>query len=49
MTSTAAPHLYVACDLADGQTLVDWRRAHVRPRSRSRLRRLVHHLPLVHR
>jgi hypothetical protein len=27
MSSIASPHLYVSCDLDDGQTLVEWRAA----------------------
>ena len=38
MTSNA-PHVYVESDLADGQTLVEWRRSHTAPK-RSVLRRV---------
>ncbi len=31
MTSTAAPHLYVDCDLPEGVTLAEWRRSKARP------------------
>jgi hypothetical protein len=46
MTFTAAshksPHLYVECDLSDGQTLVEWRRdRHGRRPRASFLRRLA--------
>ena len=38
--TTAAPHVYVECDLAEGQTLVEWRRSHTAPK-RSVLRRVL--------
>ena len=42
MTSTATPHLYIECDIPDGMTLVEWRRARTDSRSHHRIRRLVH-------
>ena len=38
---TSAPHIYVDCDLPDGMTLTDWRRAKSAPRPRPRVRRML--------
>ena len=41
MTSSA-PHLYVASDLTDGMTLVEWRRSRTADRPRpNRVRRML--------
>jgi len=31
MPTSAIPHLYVDCDLPEGVTLAEWRRANARP------------------
>ena len=33
-TASHAPHVYIQCDVPDGMTLVEWRRAHSAPRRR---------------
>ena len=41
MTS-AAPHVYIDCDIAEGTTLVEWRRAREAARPRpNRVRRML--------
>jgi hypothetical protein len=45
LTTTAnAPHLYVECDVPDGMTLVEWRRAHSARKPRRFSRHAVRHL-----
>jgi hypothetical protein len=34
---TASPHIYIQCDVPEGMTLVEWRRAHPAPKRRRRL------------
>jgi hypothetical protein len=47
--SSNAPHVYIQCDVPDGMTLVEWRRAHSqrKPRRfpRHPVRQLVKRLP----
>ena len=30
--ATASPHIYIQCDVPEGMTLVEWRRAHCAPK-----------------
>jgi hypothetical protein len=52
-TASNTPHLYIQCDVPDGMTLVEWRRAHSqrKPRRflRHSVRRLVRQLPGISR
>jgi hypothetical protein len=38
---SAAPHVYIDCDLPDGMTLVDWRRARPGSARPNRVRRML--------
>jgi hypothetical protein len=51
-TASNAPHIYIQCDVPDGMTLVEWRRAHSEPKRARRfprhpVRSLVRHLPTL--
>jgi hypothetical protein len=49
--SSNTPHVYIQCDVPDGMTLVEWRRAHSqrKPRRfpRRPVRQLVKRLPTL--